>query len=68
MGGIYEEVCDRLRACIQTGQRPLEIMLSVMHRYDLTLDVAKALFSSVPSGGVTSDQNSWTNPSSSTAH
>lgn len=43
-GGIYAEVCDRLRASIQTGQPPLEIVLSVMHRYDLTLDVAKALF------------------------
>ena len=43
-GGIYLEVCDRLRASIQTGQPPLEIVLSVMHRYDLTLDVAKALF------------------------
>ena len=41
---IYEEVCDRLRASLQTEQPPLEILLSVMHRHDLDLEIAKALF------------------------
>ena len=42
--GVYGEVCDRLRASMQTGQSPLDIVLSVMHRYDLSLDISKALF------------------------
>lgn len=42
---IYGEVCDRLQASMQTGQPPLDILLSVAHRYDLQLEVAKAMFS-----------------------
>lgn len=42
---IYGEVCDRLQASMQTGQRPLDVLLSVMRRHDLTLDIAKAVFS-----------------------
>lgn len=43
-GDIYGEVCERLQASMQTGQSPLELLLSVMHRYDLSLDLAKAIF------------------------
>jgi len=42
--GIYAEICERLQASVQTGQRPLDVLLSVMHRYDIQLDVAKACF------------------------
>lgn len=43
-GGLYAEICDRLQASIQIGQKPLDVLLSVMHRYDLALDAAKAAF------------------------
>jgi len=42
--GIYSEICDRLRASILTGRTPLDVLLSVIHRHDLTLDNAKACF------------------------
>lgn len=42
--GIYAEICERLQASVQTGQRPLDVLLSVMHRHDIQLDVAKACF------------------------
>lgn len=42
--GIYAEICDRLQASIQVGQRPLDVLLSVVHRHDLSLDLAKACF------------------------
>jgi hypothetical protein len=41
---IYAEVCDRLQASVQTGQRPLEVLLSVVHRHGLDIDTAKASF------------------------
>jgi hypothetical protein len=41
---IYAEICERLQASVQTGQRPLDVLLSVMHRHDIQLDVAKACF------------------------
>lgn len=41
---IYAEVCDRLRATLRTEQPPLEVLLSVMHRYDLNMETAKATF------------------------
>ncbi|WP_155419428.1 hypothetical protein [Chromobacterium subtsugae] len=42
--GLYAEICDRLQASIQTGQVPLDVLLSVMHRHDLSFDLAKASF------------------------
>lgn len=42
--GVYAEICERLQASVQTGQRPLDVLLSVVHRYDIQLDVAKACF------------------------
>ena len=42
--GIYAEICDRLQASIQTGQKPLDVLLSVVHRHDLPLDIARASF------------------------
>lgn len=42
--GIYTEICERLQASIQTGQRPLDILLSVSHRYDLPLALSQACF------------------------
>ncbi len=41
---LYKEICERLQASVLTGQTPLEILLSIMHRRDLTLDLAKAAF------------------------
>lgn len=40
---IYQEACDRLQACLHTGQPPLELSLSLIHRYNLSPDLAKAL-------------------------
>jgi len=42
--GLYAEICERLQASTQTGQKPLDVLLSVMHRHDLPLDIAKAGF------------------------
>ncbi|WP_287881867.1 hypothetical protein [Aquitalea sp.] len=42
--GLYAEICERLQSSIQTGQKPLDVLLSVMHRHDLSLDLAKASF------------------------
>lgn len=42
--GIYTEICERLQASIQTGQRPLDIILSVSHRYGLPLSLCQACF------------------------
>ncbi|NTV94164.1 MAG: hypothetical protein HGA75_01960 [Thiobacillus sp.] len=42
--GLYVELCERLQASIQTGQRPLDVLLSIMRRHDLPLDLAKAAF------------------------
>ena len=39
---LYAEVCDRLQACIQTGQPPIMALGSMMRRYDLSLEIAKA--------------------------
>lgn len=41
---VYAEICDRLKGSIQTGQKPLDVLLSVMHRHDLSLGMAKASF------------------------
>ncbi len=41
---LYREICDRLQASVLTGQPPLEILLSIVHRHDLTLEIAKAAF------------------------
>ena len=42
--GIYTEICERLQASIQIGQRPLDVLLSVVHRHDLPLDLVRACF------------------------
>lgn len=41
---IYAEICERLQASTQTGQRPLDILLSVMRRHDISLETARAAF------------------------
>jgi hypothetical protein len=43
--GLYAEICERLQASIQTGHPPIEILLSVVHRHDITMETAKAAFS-----------------------
>lgn len=43
--GLYAEICERLQVSIRTGQRPLDILLSVVHRHDVPLEIAKAAFS-----------------------
>lgn len=42
--GLYKEICERLQASVLTAQPPLEILLSIMHRHNLTLEIVKAAF------------------------
>ena len=41
---VYVEVCDRLQASMQTGQPPMDVLISVMHRYDIPMETAKTIF------------------------
>jgi hypothetical protein len=41
---IYCELCERLQASTRTAQRPLDILLSMVHRYNLSLEVLRSAF------------------------
>lgn len=40
----YTELCERLQASVGTRQSPIDILLSMVHRYDLPLEVLRASF------------------------
>lgn len=42
--GIYVELCERLQASTRTTQRPLDILLSMVHRYDVSLEGLRSAF------------------------
>lgn len=41
---LYWQLCEQLQASTTTGQPPFEIVLSMVHRYDLPLEVVRAAF------------------------
>jgi hypothetical protein len=40
----YTELCERLQASVGTQQSPMDILLSMVHRYDLPLEALRSAF------------------------
>lgn len=43
-GFAYKRLCDQLQACTITGQAPLEIILTAVHRHNLPLEHVRSAF------------------------
>jgi hypothetical protein len=42
--GIYCELCERLQASTRTEQPPLDILISMVHRYNVSLEILQSAF------------------------
>lgn len=42
--GLYAEMCDRLQASMQTNQTPMDIVVSLRHKYGVDMEQLKAYF------------------------